>query len=141
MEEAVKGGGKATWGPQGYYFSSRGEEQVRDSRNQDRHRHEKLLKLTVAKAWGDVATSITRTAYELGYIASKDISEFNDEESSRSAGHSSASLIFGGNAREKSIRARKLLDWNPSRGSLFDEIPAAVKTEAERLGLKPTYNH
>jgi hypothetical protein len=82
-----------------------------------------------------VAASIARIAHEKGYIVSAAVSEFSPDEANRSAGHAPASLVFGGNARENTIRARKLLDWIPFRGSLFDEIPQAVESEAARLGL------
>ncbi|KAL7904486.1 hypothetical protein GGI35DRAFT_463314 [Trichoderma velutinum] len=119
IEAATQGGGKATWGRQGYYFTSRGNEQ----------------------AWGEIAASIAKVAHELGYIASDTVSEFSAEEANQSAGHAPASLVFGGNAREKSIRARKLLGWVPNRGSLFDEIPEAVVSEASRLGLGRNISH
>ncbi|KFX91872.1 hypothetical protein V490_05679 [Pseudogymnoascus sp. VKM F-3557] len=112
IDEAVAGGGKATWGSEGYYFSSRGEQ-----------------------AWGEVARQITKCAFELGFISSDGVSEFTSEELAKSAGHSHAALIFGGNAREKTIRARTLLGYNPTRHSIFEEIPTAVASEAARLGI------
>lgn len=78
---------------------------------------------------------ITRVAYDKGYISSDSVSEFSPEELTQSAGHAPASLVFGGNARESSIRARKLLGWSPSRGSIWDEIPQAVESEAARLNV------
>jgi hypothetical protein len=68
-------------------------------------------------------------------ISSNDVSEFTSAEFAKSAGHSHAALIFGGNAREETIRARRLLGWTPSRGSIFDEVPAAVESEAAQLGI------
>ena len=83
-----------------------------------------------------MAASIARIAHEKRYIASAAVSEFSPDEANRLIGHSPASLLFGANARENTIRERKLLDWTPFRGSLFDEIPQAVESEAARLGLK-----
>jgi len=83
-----------------------------------------------------VSASIARVAYDKGYISTDSVSEFSQEELTQSAGHAPASLVFGGNARESSIRARKLLGWSPSRGSLWDEIPQVVESEAARLNLK-----
>ena len=82
-----------------------------------------------------MAASIARVAQKKGYISSATVTEFSPDELNSSAGHAPASLVFGGNAREKSIRARQLLNWTPTRHSIFDEIPQAVESEAVRLGL------
>jgi hypothetical protein len=34
------------------------------------------------------------------------------------------------------MRGKNLFGWEPIEGSLKDEIPAIVKSEAERLGLE-----
>jgi len=112
IEQAAAGVGTATLGRVGYFFASRGEQ-----------------------VWGEVAAAITSYAYQKGYIKSGVLFEFSSEELASSAGHSHAAVIFGGNAREESIRARKLLGWIPTRGSIFDEVPAAVDSEAARLGI------
>jgi hypothetical protein len=82
---------------------------------------------------------IARVAFENGLIKSDQVYEFSDEELARSAGHSHAALIFGGNAREQSVRARKLLGWNPTRHSIYEEIPEAVAAEAKRSGIVRKY--
>lgn len=87
------------------------------------------------QSWGQMAELIAKAAFDQGFISSKNVSEFETGELAQSAGHSSAALIYGGNAREKSFRAAKLLGWSPSKGSIFDEIPLAVASEAKRLGL------
>lgn len=91
------------------------------------------------KAWGEVARRVAKSAREQGFIGTEEVSEFSDEELARSAGHSDAALVFGGNARETTIRARKLLGFNPSRHSIFEEIPIAVASEAARLQMKRMY--
>jgi hypothetical protein len=82
-----------------------------------------------------MAALITTSAFDQGFIASNGISEFATGQLAESAGQSNAALIYGGNARENSIRARKLLGWSPSKGSILDEIPVAVASEAARLGI------
>lgn len=82
-----------------------------------------------------MARLIAKSAHQQGFIRTEEVSEFSNEDLAKSAGHSHAALIFGGNARETTIRARKLLGFNPSRHSIFDEIPAAVTSEAARLGI------
>jgi hypothetical protein len=89
----------------------------------------------VFKSWGEMAEIITKSAFEQGFIFKNKISTFETDDLAKSAGHSNAALIYGGNARERSIRAKKLLGWSPSRGSIFDEIPVAVASEAARLGI------
>jgi hypothetical protein len=78
---------------------------------------------------------IAESAFKQGFITTDRVSEFETGQLSESAGHSNAALIYGGNARENSIRAKKLLGWLPSRGSIFEEIPVAVASEAAGLGL------
>lgn len=86
-----------------------------------------------------MASLIAKSAYEQGFIGTDEVSEFSNEDLAKSAGHSHAALIFGGNARENTIRARKLLGFNPSRHSIFDEIPTAVTSEAARLRISKTF--
>jgi hypothetical protein len=82
-----------------------------------------------------MAELITKSAFEQGFILNNKIAAFETGDLAKSAGHSNAALIYGGNARERSIRAKKLLGWSPSRGSIFEEISTAVASEAARLGL------
>ena len=83
-----------------------------------------------------MAELIAKSAFNQGYISGDTVSEFATGQLAESAGHSNAALIYGGNAREKSIRARRLLGWSPSRRSIFEEIPTAVSSEASALGLR-----
>lgn len=62
-------------------------------------------------ARGEVAKSIAKVAYEQGFIAFDKVLEFDSEQLARCAGHSHAALIFGGNARERTVRAEKLLGY------------------------------
>jgi hypothetical protein len=85
--------------------------------------------------WGKVAKRITKSAFEQGFISTDKVSKFETGQLAASTGQSNAALIFGGNAREVSIRAKKLLGWSSSRPSIFEEIPVAVASEAARLDM------
>jgi hypothetical protein len=77
-------------------------------------------------ARGEVAKSIAKVAYEQGFIAFDKVLEFDSEQLARCAGHSHVALIFGGNARERTVRAEKLFGYYTSRLSIFEEIPQVV---------------
>lgn len=110
IEEAVKGGGAATWGPQGYYFTEHGEH-----------------------VWGDVAASVAEETAKQGFIHEAKVVSVNPEEADRLTPY--GSFLWGGNSRGKAIRARKVLGWRPHRQGMMDSLPEIVKEEAERLGL------
>jgi hypothetical protein len=74
-------------------------------------------------ARGEVAKSIAKVAHEQGLIAFGKVSEFDSEQLARCAGHRHAALIFGGNARERTVRAEKFFGHYASRLSIFEEIP------------------
>ncbi len=107
LAELAGGKGKATWNDEGYYFAENGKHY-----------------------WQEVAGWIAEEALAQGYIKSHEIKETTAQE-----------LDFVGVALWnwkvdcKSIRARKLFGWEPKQGSLKDEIPAIVKSEAEKLGV------
>jgi hypothetical protein len=77
-------------------------------------------------AWGEVAKSIAKVAYEQGLIAFDKVSEFDSEQLARCAAHSHAALIFGGNARERTVRAEKVFGYYASRPSIIEETPQVV---------------
>lgn len=128
--EAVQGGGKASWGKDGYYFAENG-----------------------LFFWGDVARALTAAAFEKGLIPSPilksvtrtldadkkalvpspDLEAVTDEEEK----HILPFLhrIVGMNSRCKSIRAKKLLGWSPKERLLVDEAPDIIESEAKALGL------
>lgn len=54
----------------------------------------------------------------------------NGEEADGESGH--ASILWGTNAMQKSSRARKNLNWQPSGVSLELEVPDIVRAEARR---------
>jgi nucleoside-diphosphate-sugar epimerase len=78
--------------------------------------------------WGEVATAVTKTAVEKGYLqelTSKvvDLDDVPDKS-------------WGANSKCVASRAREYFGWSPKGPSLYDEIPEALDTEAEKLGIK-----
>ena len=112
VEAAVEGGGKATWGNDGYYFAENGE-----------------LK------WGNVSKAVAKTSHKLGLIPSDQVSTISEKEADSLAWWGSA--LWGANSRYRAIRARKLLEWMPKRGEKdFDsDVVEVVEAEAKSLGL------
>jgi len=109
-EAAVAGGGKATWGNKGYYFTENG-----------------------SFCWGDVQREVAKVAFEKKLISSPEVEPLTDEEVSEL--HPFKLYAWGTNSRGHAIRARKLLGWNPSKPSLKETIPDIVDIEARALGL------
>lgn len=110
VEAAAEGGGKATWGKAGYYFTENGEH-----------------------IWGEISKVVASTAQQQGLISSDEVVSVSAEEADKLSGHGSA--LWGANSRCRAIRARKLLGWSPTEKSLIDEIPLVVESEAKKLGL------
>lgn len=110
VEEAVRGGGDATWDDKGYYFAENGE-----------------------YVWGEMAAKIAKEAKKQGLIDKDGVDSISKEEADELAPHGSAK--WGMNSRCRAIRARKLLGWKPVAPSPDDELPGLVKYAAARLGL------
>lgn len=109
-EAAVSGGGQATWGQEGYYFSESG-----------------LCPL------GDMLKAIAKSAHEKGFIPSSEpeVIDFDGV----TAVHKFGVVAWGVNSRSQTVRARKLLGWSPHRPSLLELVPEIVEGEAKLLGL------
>lgn len=114
VEEAVSGGGRATWGTEGYYFAENGD-----------------------FCWGDVQRQVAEEAHKQGFIGDGSVESLSREKVA--AISKFAPYSWGSNSRARAIRARKLLDWNPTRRSLEEEIPDIVNGEALALGLIKTH--
>ncbi|KAI9812718.1 MAG: hypothetical protein M1827_004474 [Pycnora praestabilis] len=110
VEEAAQGGGKATWGMEGYYFTEHADH-----------------------VWGDVSHLVAAAAHKQGLIPSDKVVSIGKEEADKLT--RAGSLLWGANSRCKAIRAKKLLGWTPKSRSLQDEIPDIVAGEAKKLGL------
>jgi hypothetical protein len=112
VEEAVKGGGNATWGQDGYYFAE----------NEDFR-------------WGDIGQYVADESYEKGWIKSKEVKSMKPEDVDALQGNGHGSYLWGVNSRSRAVRARKVLGWEPVAKSIEQEIPEAVVIEAKALGM------
>lgn len=109
-EAAIEGGGKATWGKDGYYFAENGEFE-----------------------WGSMSKAIAKAAHNKGLIQSEEVDSLDPKEVDELLKY--GQVMWGTNSRGQSTRGKKLLGWAPSRRSLADEIPDIVDGEAKSLGL------
>ncbi|KAL8945827.1 MAG: hypothetical protein Q9222_007687 [Ikaeria aurantiellina] len=110
VEAAAAGGGKATWGPEGYYFTENGEH-----------------------IWGEVAKAVTAAAHKHGFITSDELKTLPYDEIVKMCPH--GPMLWGANSRCRAIRARKLLDWSPKGKSIEEETPSTVTYEADLRGF------
>ena len=110
VEAAVHGGGKATWGKDGYYFIESGEH-----------------------VWGKIAKTVASAAHKQSFIPTDEVKTLPNEEIDQLTPH--GLWLWGANSRARAIRARKLLGWTAKEKSIEDETPETVAVEAKRLGL------
>lgn len=109
-EAALSGGGKASWGEEGYYLTDNGP-----------------------FAWGDVFREIAKVAYKKGFVASDSAESIPLSEVDEI--HPRLKYMVGANSRGMAIRAKKVLGWEPKQPLLIDTIPHALDIEAKSLGL------
>lgn len=109
-EDAANGGGKATWGKEGYYFAENGP-----------------------FVWGDIQRAVSKVAFGKGLIPSPEVEILNEKQTEAEFAHGSYS--WGTNSRGHAIRGRKLLGWNPTLPAAIDLIPLIVEEEAKALGM------
>ncbi|MCJ1353972.1 MAG: hypothetical protein MMC33_003959 [Icmadophila ericetorum] len=110
VEAAISGGGKATWGTEGYYFTENG-----------------FFK------WGDAAKWVATAAHKQGFLQQDYVKQISGEEADKLS--QQGSVMWGANSRGKAIRARKILGWEPKERSLKDEVDDVVASEAKEMGL------
>lgn len=110
IEAAVAGGGKATWGKEGYYLTENG-----------------------TLIWGDMSKVVAVEAHKQGLIPTDKVVSVSNEEVDRLRNH--GSLLWGANSRGTALRARKLLGWSPRGKRVEAETPQLVQEEARNLGL------
>lgn len=87
-------------------------------------------------AWGELAGWIAEEAKAQGFVEEAKLVE-TDMEGLRHG--TSANSTFGTNSSSKAVRARKYFGWSPKGGSLRDEIPDIVRSEAKKIGVKPKF--
>ncbi|KAL8663730.1 MAG: hypothetical protein Q9202_003676 [Teloschistes flavicans] len=110
VEAAAAGGGKASWGSEGYYFTENGEHQ-----------------------WGDISKLVAAAAHKQGFISSDKVETLPDKEINEL--DASGTALWGANSRCRALRARKLLGWSPKRKSIEEDVPDTVAYEADLIGL------
>lgn len=109
-EAALNNGSPATWNEQGYYLAENGP-----------------------FVWGDVLQEIANVAHKKGFLQDSTVESLPPVEAD--AYLRNARYSIGTNSRGISIRGKRLLGWKPVKGELVDELPAAVDSEAQLLGL------
>lgn len=110
-DAAAAGGGKATWGDEGYYLAENG-----------------------SFVWGDVQRKVAEAAFAQGFIKSPDVDSLDDAQITEIL--PIGIYAWGSNSRGHAIRARQLFGWEPKQPKLLDLIPDIVALEAKDLGLK-----
>ena len=110
IEAAVSGGGKATWGKDGYYFAEHGTHK-----------------------WGEVAQTIALAAHKSSLIPTSEVKSMTNTEVDGLRRH--GTFLWGVNSRCKAIRAHRLLNWTPKEETIDEEIPKSLEIEAKALGL------
>ncbi|KAF2755989.1 NAD(P)-binding protein [Pseudovirgaria hyperparasitica] len=110
VEAAARGGGKAAWGAEGYYFAENGE-----------------------FLWGEVSEAIAKETAKRGFTKTDEVESIGSEEADKEC--VSGAFLWGTNSRCKAIRARKVLGWEPKGKSLWSEIPDIVDGEAKAVGM------
>jgi hypothetical protein len=107
--------GRTTWNEAGYYFAENG-------------RH----------YWQHVSGWVAEEAVKQGLIndaTATDLDEGDQKELDK-AGLALWNLV----SDCKSIRGQRLFGWAPKEGTLKDEIPDIVRSEAKRLGLESRHD-
>lgn len=112
IDNALRGGGEAQWGREGFYFGV--VDEVR---------------------WKDVAIAIHKLGLEDGWLpAESKVSSWTAQE----VGAANPSLparvllyIWGSNSRAESARARKL-GWSPSGPTFWEALPQDVRIAVEK---------
>lgn len=98
-----------TWDDQGYYLAESGE-----------------------FAWKDAIEAVAQEISKQCQLDLNAVEELSPEEAAKLLPF--AKYMIGTNSRGTSIRARKLLGWEPRERSLMDEIPVIVEAERIRSG-------
>ncbi|PWW79851.1 NAD(P)-binding protein [Tuber magnatum] len=107
---AEPGGGKATWGPEGYYFAENGEH-----------------------SWGEIAKKIAKKAKTKGYLKTDEVISLPTEEVIKH--HPFGHILWGTNSRGWASRARNILGWEPKGAPLDETLDDVIESEAKALGL------
>ncbi|RPA95566.1 NAD(P)-binding protein [Choiromyces venosus 120613-1] len=111
VEEALKsGGGRAVWGPEGYYFVESGE-----------------------IIWGELSKSLAAKLKAQGLLETENVASISTADAASL--HPYGPLLWGSTSRSRASRARKSLGWKPVESSVEENLDADIQREAEALGL------
>ena len=107
-EAAAAGGGKASWGKEGYYFTENGEH-----------------------IWGKVSREITAKAHKMGLLKTDEVDSLDGDavEELRPAGK----FLWGANSRGTASRFRKELGWTPHGEAMSNTIEDLLKRENDLI--------
>ncbi|KAJ5465237.1 uncharacterized protein N7458_000923 [Penicillium daleae] len=113
VEEALKGGGRADWNTEGYYFVENG-------------RH----------VWKELAKAVAEDGFKKGYFKSEKVDILSVEETleAQSTPHPGP-YIWGVNSLGHASRI-KSLGWKAQKPSIWEYVSEAVDIEAHALGLR-----
>lgn len=109
-EEAVKGGGSATWGSEGYYYTENGD-----------------------FVWSDVSRALAKEAKKEGLIDTEEVESLTAEDTAKL--HPFGPVLWGGNCRVTASRARRDLGWMPVKDSVFTPSVLAENLKAEKVEI------
>ncbi len=133
-EEALKpNGGKAQWGPEGYYFCEAGElvcASLTKPRILNRYITRALTHLYLLQTWNTATPALAKILYQKGAIQSAEIDKISIEDAKKL--HPFSFVLWGGNARSRAERLRKL-GWQPKAKSVWDWMETIVDDEIARF--------
>jgi nucleoside-diphosphate-sugar epimerase len=87
-------------------------------------------------AWKDLAGLIAEEAKAQGFVEEAKVVQ-TDMEGLKYGPNSQSYLAT--NSSSKAVRAKKYFGWTPKGGSLRDEVPEIVRSEAKKIGATPKF--
>ena len=107
-EAAAAGGGKASWGKEGYYFAEH-----------DEH------------VWGEVSQELAKRGKKLGLLETDNVDHLPSDKVGELV--SAGPMLWGANSRGVASRLRKELGWAPRSPAMVDTIDEALQVEQDLI--------
>ncbi|KAI9719912.1 MAG: hypothetical protein M1828_006042 [Chrysothrix sp. TS-e1954] len=107
-EAAAAGGGKATWGKDGYYFAENNEH-----------------------VWGEVSHELAKHGKKLGMLQTDEVDSLPADKVGEMVG--AGPMLWGANSRGVASRLRKELAWTPKGPKLVDTMDEALQVEQQLI--------
>lgn len=107
-QAAVAGGGKASWGDDGYYFTENGEH-----------------------CFGEVSKDIATKLHKRGLLENADVASVSADEANKLYGH--GAVLWATNSRSRASRARRVLGWQPKGAALEATLDEVIDVEKAAL--------